>query len=105
MAIHFEELWEKSEKLHLESNSNDSVSSIVDELAMKINLYKIIDSRTEVSEGERQQAKSRTIGEILLTLTKLSLKDNIDVYEALSIAQQYRSAENQIPLELRLPGR
>jgi hypothetical protein len=29
-----------------------------------------------------------------LTLTKLSLKDNVDVYQALSIAMQYRSIDH-----------
>lgn len=108
MAIHFEQLWEKCENLHKEINSTEPNSSILDELAMKINLYKIIDSKTEVPEAERQEGKSRVMGEILLTLTKISLRDNINVFESLSIAQQYRSAElkqiNSIPHELRLPG-
>jgi hypothetical protein len=66
-------------------------SSILDELILKINLYKALDQKTEIADSERQTIKSRTMGEILLTLTKLSMKDNINVYEALSIAMQYRS--------------
>lgn len=105
--IHFEDLWEKCEQLHKQMDADVPVSSIMDELAMKINLYKVIDSKGEVSTDEMKKAKSRTLGEILLTLTHLSLKDDINVFEALSVAQQYRDAEyvTSIPLELRLPKR
>jgi len=99
---HFETLWEEGEKLH----ENDSASTVLDELSMKINLYKMIDSKIEIPDLERQNIKSRTMGEILLTLTQLSLKDNINVFEALNVAIQYRSAEitAKIPKDLRLPG-
>lgn len=103
--MHFEELWEKCEQVHKDSKAGDTALSIMDELSMKINLYKLLDGKTDIQKEELQKIKSRTMGEILLTLTKLSLVDNINVYEALSIAQQYRSAENalQIPAELRFP--
>lgn len=103
MPIHFEELWEKCEQHHQSLGNNVEVPTIIDELAMKINLYKLIDGKIELSEEERQKVKSRTMGEILLTLTNLSLKDNINVFEALSIAQQHRSIDSSIPKELRLP--
>lgn len=104
MIRHFEQLWEDGENLH--TNDDSSTSTILDELSMKINLYKIIDSKIEIPEEERQKIKSRTMGEILLTLTNLSLKDNINVFEALKTANQFRSAENyaKIPMELRLPN-
>jgi divalent metal cation (Fe/Co/Zn/Cd) transporter len=106
MSIHFEELWEQCEQLHLKSGGNESISTIMDELSMKINLYKMIDSKTEVPKEDRQNIKSRTLGEILLTLTHLSLKENINVFEALSIAAQHRnnSSIELIPKDLRLPG-
>lgn len=94
--MHFEELWVKCEDLFKATNDSTSVSSIMDELSMKINLYKLIDSKVDITPEERQKVKSRTMGEILLTLTQLSLKENIDVFECLSIAQQYRSSENQL---------
>jgi hypothetical protein len=102
--IPFEKIWENSEKLH--EGDGSPTTAILDELSMKINLYKMIDSKTDVPDDERQKVKSRTMGEILLTLTHLSLKDNINVYEALSIASQYRNAENlsKIPPDLKLPG-
>ena len=107
MAIHFEELWEKCENLHKQIGGDIEVSSIMDELAMKVNLYKVIDSKEEIPVEEKKKAKSRTLGEILLTITHLSLKDDINVFDALNVAHHYRDVEyvNIIPAELRLPRR
>lgn len=90
MTLHFEELWEKCEKFHQETSKNDNVGSIIDELIMKLNLYKMIDLKTELPIEEQEIIKSRTMGEILLTLTNASLKDNINVFEALNIALQFK---------------
>lgn len=90
--VHFEELWEQCEQFHQKSSDgNIPVEVLMDELLMKINIYKALDQRHELPEEARQKAKSRTLGEILLTLTHLSLKDNINVFEALGIAVQYRA--------------
>lgn len=91
--MHFEELWEKCELLHKEvdAGGQKTIQALMDELMMKISLYKAIDTKTEISEEDRQKIKSRTLGEILLTLTHVSLQDNINVYEALALALQYRS--------------
>lgn len=89
--LHFEELWEKCEEFH---KKEGDISPSFDELLLKINLYKVIDLKSEIPEEERQKIKSRTFGEILLNLTELSLKDNINVFEALSVALQYRTIEN-----------
>lgn len=91
MIIHFEELWEKCENLNKEISSDELSSSIIDELMMKLNLYKLIDSQKDITDEDKQKVKSRTLGEILLTLTNLSLKDNINVYEALATAYKFRS--------------
>ena len=92
MPIHFENLWEKCEKLHLDESNNEMDSqSILDELAMKINLYRSVDQKTEVPPEELKIIKSRLLGEILLTITNISLKDNIDVFEALMMAYNYHS--------------
>lgn len=92
--MHFEELWERCEVFHKDAGIGADVQDVIDELTMKICLYKAIDSKTEIPEDERQKLKSRTLGEILLTITNLSLKDNLNVYEALSIALQYRSLDH-----------
>lgn len=91
MPIHFEDLWNKCESLH--DGKAGSAAEIFDELILKLNLYKALDQKSEIPETELQTIKSRTMGEILLTLTKLSLKDNLNVYEALNIAMQYRSID------------
>lgn len=94
-AMHFEELWEHCENFHNNANLGASTHSIIDELIMKINLYKAIDEKKEIPDEEYQKIKSRTLGEILLTMTKLSLKDNINVFEALGVALQYRNVDVQ----------
>ena len=89
----FDELWNACETFHQQISPDASISNIIDGLLMKISLYQAIDARHEIPEEERQQAKSRAMGEILLTLTHLSLKDNLNVFEALAIALRYRNAE------------
>lgn len=96
MPNHFEVLWEKSEEFQKDATANISTQQVLEELMMKISLYKAIDAKTEIPIEDRQKVKSRTLGEILLTLTALSLKDNINVYEALNIALQYRSVDHYV---------
>lgn len=92
--MHFEDLWEKCEQLHKEFAKDDNVLSLLDKIIMQINLYKVIDLKTEIPEEDREKIKSRTLGEILLTLTNLSLKDNINVFGALNAAYQFSSVDN-----------
>jgi hypothetical protein len=90
--MHFEDLWEKCEQLHQEADQNNQthVAVLMEELMLKVSLYKALDARTEMSEEDRQNVKSLTLGEVLLTLTHISLIDNINVFEALSMALQNR---------------
>jgi len=103
MTIHFEELWEKCEKLH---HDEDNPSIIIDELMMKLNLYKAIDQKSEIPKEEAQKIKSLAMGEILLTITNLSLVDNINVFNSLNTAKMIRDAEiySKIPEHLKLPA-
>lgn len=89
MPNHFETLWETCESFH--NGSRTSIGSSIDELILKLNLYKAIDQKTEIPEKDREKIKSRTMGEILFTLTKLSLQDNINVFEAMKTALQFHS--------------
>lgn len=89
--VHFEQLWELCEAHYKKMNSHNSAQSILDELVMKINLYKIIDQKSEIDEIERKKIKSRLFGEILLTLTNLSLTDNVNVFESLLIAFNFHN--------------
>ncbi len=87
--MHFENVWEECEKSHGEITS-ENINTILSELELKINFYKkIIEISKEPSE-DIQNIKSRTLGEILYTLTKISLKENINVYESLKISFESR---------------
>ena len=92
--LHFEELWDKCEAFQKEASAPMDVASIVSELQMKVSLYKAIDLRTELPEEERTKLKARTMGEILLVITSISVKDNINVFECLTEALQYRSIDH-----------
>lgn len=91
---HFEELWEQCEMFHKKSEGQDKNPVLIEEVMMKFNLYKVIDARQDLSEEEKQKLKAFTLGEVLLTLTHLSLVDNIDVYKALQTALHYKSIES-----------
>jgi hypothetical protein len=91
MSVHFETLWEQCEKFHQESIKDSEVTIMIDEIMMKLKLYQLIDSQKEVPDEERQNIKSRTMGEILWTLTRLSLKDNINVFDALNTAYKFHN--------------
>lgn len=95
MTMHFEELWEKCEKFHQDDSKDDAdCQSVLDELMMKINLYKVVLTSQEAPKSEDvEKAKSRLLGEILLTLTNLSLKENINVFEALATAYKHRTID------------
>lgn len=97
MPIHFEELWEECEKIH-QGQGEVSASTIISELMMKLNLYKAIDEKKDIPQEDSHKIKSRTLGEILLTITNLSLIDNIDVFESLNIARQFRTARQVVDL-------
>lgn len=95
MAIHFEELWERCERFHQDKGGFTTSSDLLDELALKINLYKAIDAKGgDIPTEEAVKIKTRTLGEILLTITHLSLKDNVNTFDALASALQYRSVEH-----------
>jgi hypothetical protein len=85
----FEELWTKCEDFNKNtSNTNDSINEIL----MKFNLYLSIDKK-EISNDEKNKLKNRVMGEILLSLSNISLLDNINIFAALHEAYQYRSLE------------
>lgn len=93
MTIHFEDLWNKSEEFHAKSNLDKSSISIIDEIFLKIKLYKSFEEKTDLPIEEKKKIKERIFGEILLTLTNLSLKDDINTFLALNSALQYRMTE------------
>jgi hypothetical protein len=86
---HFEDLWEMCETFH--KNSEGFTQPLdLDELIMKIGLYQSFAKKTNISTEELQKVKSRVLGEILFFLTNLSVRDNVDVFNALLIALKSR---------------
>jgi hypothetical protein len=92
--LHFEDLWAQAEAFHQANNKDNDLQSVLEGLILKINLYKTLDSQTDFPPKEMQKIKTRTLGEILLTMTNLSLKNDVNVYEALATALQYRQSGN-----------
>lgn len=80
MTIHFEDLWEKSENVH--KGTDQDQQSIINEISMKLSLYLIIDEK-DIPKEDKESLKKLAFGEILFSLTNLSLRDNINVYEVL----------------------
>ena len=84
-------MWEQCENFHKNNIAETSIPQLIEELVLKVNLYKTIDSQADMLGTELEKIKSRILGEILLTITGLSLKGNINVYESLAMALQTRS--------------
>jgi len=93
MTLHFEDLWVKCEQSH-QIIKDETVQDIINKLILQINLYKALDLKNQIPAEEMQKIKSHTFGEILLTLTNLSLKDNIDVFSALISAYQFNQSSD-----------
>lgn len=92
MVTHFENLWCKSESLHKDIEQ-ETVADIIKEITMKLGLFSAISQKNLANE-DLENAKTHLMGEILLSLTKLSLKENIDVYVALNTAIMQHNISN-----------
>lgn len=84
--MHFEELWEKCEKFVDEQNSLSAIDSIVP----KLELYKVILSRTDIPPEDVKHLKERLLGEILFELCQISSVDNLNSFECLFNALKSR---------------
>ncbi len=93
MSKHFENLWEEAEKYHQEIINDTNHSSIFEEFILKLNLLKLVVENTLLPDDQKKKATQYAFGEILLTLTQLSLKDNINAYAALNSALHYKTIE------------
>lgn len=92
--IHFEDLWEKCENYHKDNNIDNSINFIFDSLTLKLELLKSLTQKENLPAEELMQAKKIILGEILFTLTNLSLKENINVFDALNSALYQNSIQN-----------
>ncbi len=80
--MHFEDLWEKCENYH-KSNEDQNSPLNMDELIMKIGLYQSLNEKPNISKNDLKTIKSRLLGEILFSISNISLKDDINVYQAM----------------------
>lgn len=83
MTIHFEEIWEQAEQLNKSNLLNSNVKSIIDEIKLKLDLYNNLDN-LDIDKIELNKLKTIAYGEVLFSLTKLSLLDNINVAAGLN---------------------
>jgi hypothetical protein len=91
MPTSFEQLWNDCESLSKTTAANQPLLGVLHELDLKVSLYRTLVEKLPAQGEELAQIKSRTMGEILFTLTKLSLKEDINVFEALQIAARNRA--------------
>lgn len=89
---HFETLWEEAEKCHSSYISKSTTSSIVEEVSLKLNLYNSVEN-SGIPTEDKEKTKSHIFGEILLSLTQLSLKDNVNSYKALQTAILHKNID------------
>lgn len=75
--IHFENLWEQAENLQLEEIKDSSSEDIINELIIKFKLYSNLN---KLNESEQKEAKKIIFESILLLITQLSSKDNLNVF-------------------------
>ena len=85
MAETFNELWENAEKALKEETNSSSSENIVKEIIAKFKLYSMLNS-SAFTEEDQIRLRAHAFGKILLCITQLSLKDNVNVHTALKTA-------------------
>lgn len=90
--MHFEDLWTQAEEV-LSSELNESLDDIVQRIVFKLNAMNSLLKQDKPAE-EMNKIKQHVMGEILLDLTHISAKENINVYQALQIALHYKKIGN-----------
>jgi hypothetical protein len=92
MTKHFENLWEEAEKNF--SASLDDPEAIITKIILRVNLYKnLVIQQKNISKEDLDKIKSHIMGEILLALAHLSLKENINVFQSLQTALHFSDIE------------
>ena len=97
--ISFEMIWEAAEDLYKTDASN--VQVITTEIMAKLMVYKSIDGNKELDGADKVKAKQYIMGKILLVLSQLTAKDNLNIYPILKDAiATYRT--EKIEKEMKL---
>ena len=88
IPVSYDMIWETSEQLFKDDKSD--TGSIINELIAKLSFYQTLDT-SELAQEEKNKAKQFVMGNILMTLSHLTLKDNLNIYtihkEAISTQQ------------------
>ncbi len=91
--MHFEQLWEQAENTF--QLDNKSTEEILNNLQLKIDLYRSVFSKiNSAPKEEAEKMKAHLMGEIILTLTNLSYKENINVFHALKVSLEFAKIDN-----------
>jgi hypothetical protein len=87
----FDQVWEESELISKQLNSDSKPSSIIDEISLKLNLYKSICENESMDSDEKFKTQEFIMGEILFSLSALSYNENINVFKALKTVSKYKA--------------
>ena len=86
---HFEDLWNEAEQLLAENTKVSRLEELGREGEVKMRLLgcvRQLQYEDHRSDEEVKSLMTRTMGKLLLTLTQISMKENIDVFAALKDA-------------------
>lgn len=89
----FDQIWEEGEQLFKDQIAQDDLESVLKELELKIGLFRLLSGKKDGAPEELAAVKLKTMGEILLSMTHLSLLENINVYAALKETVLYRTID------------
>ena len=79
---HFEYLWVLAENKLKDETEASTIEQICKEMSVKLALYGSLTNYTE----DISFAKNRLLGDIVLLLTQITMKDNVDIYAVLQEA-------------------
>lgn len=83
MIKHFEDLWGAAEK-SFQNDLNIENEVILNKASINLNLFKTLSKYPATEDLDK--IKAHLMGELLLSLSHLSLKENIDVFYAMQLA-------------------
>ncbi len=76
---HFENVWEESEQISNKVESSNE-NELIDSIISLLNEFKTIENKS---------TKFRKFGDLLFKISKLSLLENVNVYDALVLSIKY----------------
>lgn len=83
--MHFENLWEDAEKTLSDETNISSQEELIKEIEAKLTVYNLL-CKASMPEQDLFRLKTHTLGKIILAITQLSAKDNINVFAALKVS-------------------